>query len=181
MIDVCGVGAFRRTERKDAFVTHTHLDHLPLKEYIAGAQLRFFTAAEYCPALIKKYGDKFEVCEYTDVIKTSHTTLVGKQFVKVNTYGFFWKEALLVPESDDVELLIAEYAPEFAFIFVSHQSHLHPVDFNNGRKDVFIVDNRVWKPYASNVIPKIAFSCSKEDRELYERHFYDSNVLQKRL
>jgi len=179
MIDVCGIGTFRRAEYRDVFVTHIHLDHLPLKEYIAGARLKFFTAPEYYSALIKRYGGEFEVCEYTDIIRTSHTTLIGRQFVKVNTYGFFWKDALLVPESDDVASLIKEYAPKFALVFISYQSHLHPVSFNNRRGDVFIVDNRVWKPYAQNVIPKIAFSCTEEDRELYEKYFYDSDVLQK--
>jgi hypothetical protein len=181
MIDVCGVGVFRREERRDVFITHTHLDHLLLEEYIKGARLRFFAASEYCSELINKYGGEFEVYEYKDVIKTSHTTFVGRQYVKVNTYGFFWKDAMLVPETDNPELLIAEYAPKFAFIFASYQSHKHPVGFNNARKDVFIVDNRVWRPYSPNVIPKIVFSCSRSDRELYRRYFNGFGVPQKWL
>lgn len=43
-------------------------------------------------------------------------------------------------------------------IFVSYQSHSHPAGFNNGRRDVFILDNRIWKPYAPNIIPKIVMS-----------------------
>jgi len=165
------LGVFNHRSWRDVFVTHTHLDHLLLKEYVSGAKLRFYTSKEYFDEVVRRYGDVFEVTEYTDVVKTVHTSLTGRKFERVETTCFFVEECLVIPESDEPQRLIEEYAPKFAFVFVAFQSHFHPVDFDNSRKDVFIVDNRVWKPYAPNVVPKIAFSCSKSDRKLYEQYF----------
>lgn len=176
IVDVCGVGPFKRTELRDVFVTHTHLDHLLLKEYVHGARLRFFTAKKYLPEITGKYGDIFEVCEYRDVAEVHHTTRHGNRFVSVASFVYFIKDAVIIPESDNPGELIREYAPRFAFTFVSRQSHLHPVSFNNRRRDIFILDNAVWRPYAPNIIPKIAFSCSKEDRELYRRFHVKTDV-----
>lgn len=171
MFDVCGIGEFRRREERDVFITHLDPDHLPLKEYIMGAKIRFFTAAQFLPELTRKYGDAFEVLEYTDVLRLKHTTVKGGKYVKVDAYAFFIGEGMLIPECDDPDALIREYSPKFAFLFVSYQSHYHPVGFNNRRRDVFIVHNKVWRPYAPNVIPKIVFSCMREDRELYAKYY----------
>jgi len=171
MIDVCGAGAVRRQKQRDVFITHLHLDHLPLKEFVTGANIRFFTSSYYLTGLKELYGNSFEICEYRDVVATEHTTMLGRKYVKVETFGFFFKEALVIPECNNPNDLIKEYAPRFTFIFVAHQSHSHIVEFNNRRKDVFILDNRAWKPYAPNIIPKIVFSSSPSDVELFRRHF----------
>ena len=171
MIDVCGVGVFKRTELRDVFITHLHLDHLPLTEYIYGAKLRFFTASIYISEVAAKYGDMFEVCEYNDVAEVRHTSRHGNRFVMVPTIIFFFKDVAVIPEVDDPDGLIREYAPRYAFLFVSRQSHSHPASFNNRRRDVFIVDNNAWRPYAPNIVPKIVFSCTGEDRELFSRFY----------
>jgi len=171
MIDVCGVGKFRRRDQRDVFITHLHLDHLPLKEYILGANLRFFSPKTYLANVEKIYGDTFEICEYDDVIETEHTSIHGRKYIKVKTYCFFLGETLVIPECDDPNKLLREYSPKFTIIFIAHQSHFHLVDFNNRRKDVFILDNRVWEPYAPNIIPKIVFSSAQSDIELYRKYF----------
>lgn len=171
MIDVCGMGEFRRRKQRAVFITHLDSDHLPLKEYVLGANLRFFTSSTYLKRLEEMYGDVFEVCEYTDVIETEHTTKHGRKYIRVKTFGFFFKEALVVPECDNPDELIKEYSPRFTMIFVAYQSHIHPVSFNNRRRDVFILDNRVWKPWAPNIIPKIVFSSTASDAELYRKYF----------
>lgn len=171
MVDVCGVGTFRREKRREVFITHLHLDHMPLKEYIAGAKVRFYVAPAYLTDVMKAYGDSFEVCEYRDIIETAHTALYNQKYVKVKTFGYFFGDELVIPECDGPDDLIKEYSLKTAFIFVAHQSHNHPVSFNNRRRDVFIIDNSTWKPYAPNVIPKIVFSSAPSDAELYRKHF----------
>ena len=170
MFDVCGVGWFRRREERDVFITHLDPDHLPLKEYVIGAPLRFFAAGDLLPALLRRYGDSFEVAEYDDVLRLEHTTVSKGRFVTRTTYAFFIRNAMVIPECNSPNRLIREYSPRFAFLFVSYQSHRHPVGFNNRRRDVFILHNKVWKPYAPNVIPKIVFSYTEEDREFYNRY-----------
>ena len=170
MFDVCGIGEFRRREERDVFITHLDPDHLPLREYILGAPSRFYTAADIPPALRKRYGGSFEVAEYDDVLKLKHTTISNRRFVTKTAYAFFLKEAMIIPECDDPDALIREYSPKFTFLFVSYQSHNHLVKFNNHRRDVFILNNKVWRPHAPNVIPKIVFSCTREDREFYNRY-----------
>jgi len=168
MIDVCGVGAFRRTELRDVFITHVHLDHLPLKEYVLGTRLRFFTASDYMPKIADIYGDSFEVFEYTDVARVTHTSRHGNRFMKVASIIFFIKNAVVIPECDSPGKFIEEYSLKYAFVFVSRQSHQHPIDSSIWkRKDVFIIDNATWRPYAPNVIPKIVFSYT--DKELYRK------------
>jgi hypothetical protein len=77
---------------------------------------------------------------------------------------------MVIPESDNPDKLIEEYRPKFAFMFVAYQSHQHPVSFNNHRRDVFILHNKIWRPYAPNIIPKIVFSSTKEDKELFTKY-----------
>jgi len=171
IIDVCGVGAFKRSEERLAYITHLDPDHLPLKEYILGAKVRFFTAPKFVKGLDAFYGGAFEVCEYSDVLMLKHATVTGRgKVVERETCAFFMGEAMVIPECDDPDGLIKEYKPRFAFIFVAQQSHRHPVGFNNNRRDVFILHNKVWKPYAPNVIPKIVFSSTREDREAFTNH-----------
>lgn len=78
---------------------------------------------------------------------------------------------MVIPECDNPDQLIKEYGPKLAFVLVSYQSHNHLSSFNNHRRDVFIVHNKVWRPYAPNVIPKIVFSSTDEDRLLYLKYF----------
>jgi hypothetical protein len=171
MIDVCGVGVFRRKEERLTYITHLDLDHLPLKEYVLGAKIRFFTASKFMRGLEAFYGGAFDVCEYNDVLMLKHTTISGKRkIVEKETCAFFIGEAMIIPECDDPDKLIMEYRPKFAFIFVSQQSHQHPVSFNNHRRDVFILHNKVWTPYAPNVIPKIVFSSTEEDKKMFTNY-----------
>ncbi len=174
MVDVCGVGVFDKRQWRDVFITHLDSDHLPLKEAIAGAKIKFYVARGLVPAIQKAYGDAFEVVEYTDVLKLKHTTLTfrarGMKFVEKATYAYFIHDAVVLPESDNIDRLVEEYKPKFTFLFTAYQSHSHPVNFNNHRRDVFILHNKVWKPYAPNIVPKIVFSCSTDDRALYDRY-----------
>jgi len=170
MFDVCGLGFFRRREERDVFITHLDPDHLPLKEYVIGAPLRFYTAASILPSLVRRYADAFEVAEYDDVLELEHTTISNRRFVTKTAYAFFLKDAMIIPECDNPDALIREYSPKFAFLFVSYQSHHHLVRFNNRRRDVFILHNKVWRPHAPNIIPKIVFSCTKEDKEFFDRY-----------
>jgi len=172
MIDVCGIGVFRKREEREVFITHLDSDHLPLKEHVAGSRLKFRAPAPLLAILTERYGDSFEVQEYSDVLKLEHMTFsVNKRkLVSRTTYAFFIKDSIIIPECDTPDRLIEEYRPRFAFVLVCYQSHNHISGFNNRRRDVFIVHNKVWKPYAPNVIPKIVFSSASEDVELFHKY-----------
>ena len=170
MIDVCGVGVFERRVARDVFITHLDPDHLPLREYVAGSRLTFLSAPKLVDELARKYRG-FEVIEYRDVLELEHTTLSSGRHVLKTAYAYFIEDCVVIPECDDPDELICEYKAKLHFLFVSHQSHHHPVSFNNNRRDVFILDNRVWKPYAPNIIPKIVFSSTRDDEELFKSYF----------
>jgi len=171
MVDVCGVGVFRRKDERLVYITHLDSDHLPLKEHVLGANMRFFTASKFVKKLEVFYGGAFDVYEYSDVLMLRHTTINSKRrIVERETCAFFVGEAMIIPECDDPDELIREYRPRVAFIFVAQQSHQHPVGFNNHRRDVFILHNKIWKPYAPNVIPKIVFASTGEDRRLFKSY-----------
>ena len=169
MFDVCGLGRFNRFTDRKVFITHLHEDHLPAAEFIVGARLKFYTGGDYVEVLREKYKPYgIPVEEYTDVVKLDHTFIYGR-VRSTKTYGFFVKDSIIIPECDNPEILIREYKPKMAFIFVFHQSHNHLVGFNNGRNDIFLLDPRVWSPYKPNVIPKIVPSLSPEDQQ-YIKH-----------
>lgn len=172
MIDVCGVGTYRKEAWREVFITHLDPDHLPLKEHVAGGLLKFKVSEEHFCYISKTYGDLFEVEEYGDVLRLEHTTLwlSRRKYVTRTTYAFFIKDSMVIPECDNPDQLIKEYRAKFAFILVSYQSHNHLSGFNNHRGDVFIVHNKVWKPYAPNIIPKIVFASTSEDKDLFNRH-----------
>jgi hypothetical protein len=170
MIDVCGVGMFRRDRERHGYITHLDPDHLPLKEYVLNAKVRFFTAPKFVEKLSAFYGKAFNIFEYNDVLTMKHTTFSEGRFVEKDVCAMFIGNAMVIPESDNPDKLIEEYRPKFAFMFVAYQSHQHPVSFNNHRRDVFILHNKIWRPYAPNIIPKIVFSSTKEDKELFTKY-----------
>jgi len=172
MIDVCGIGVYRKDTWREVFITHLDPDHLPLKEHIAGGLLKFRVPKEYFCHVSKIYGELFEVEEYSDVLRLEHTTLwPGRgKYVTRAAYAFFIRDSMVIPECDNPDQLIKEYGPKLAFVLVSYQSHNHLSGFNNYRRDVFIVHNKVWKPYAPNIIPKIVFASTSDDRELFHKY-----------
>jgi hypothetical protein len=178
MIDVCGVGTFRREKERSIYVTHLDLDHLPLKEHILEANVRFFTAPKFMKELSAFYGDAFSVHEYDDVLMLKHSTVRGGRVIQRLTCAFFIGEAMIIPECDSPDKLIEEYRPKFALMFVAQQSRQHSAGFSDHRRDVFILHNKVWKPYAPNVIPKIVFSSTDKNlfRNSIARLMYENSI-----
>jgi len=166
IIDVCGLGIFSRIQQRIVYITHLHRDHLPLKEYVAGANLKFCTGPRYVKLLQEKYRD-FEVIEYTDVVEVEHTYPYAGRYRVTKTYVFFIGDGIIIPECDNPSEVIREYEAKVTLVFVSQQSHNHLSNFNNRRDDVYILDNRTWERNKPNIIPKIVFSSTDEDRRLY--------------
>jgi len=169
MFDVCGIGFFRREEERDVFIIHLDLDHLPLKDYIAGARMKFYVAPPIFQEVFRRYGEAFEVEEYSDILMVK-----GEYFYMGRTRGnyafvYFIHDAVVIPECCNASELIEEYGLKYTFVFVFKQPRSHFSDFNNRRRDVFILDNSVWRPYAPNVIPKIVFA--ESDRKTFREHF----------
>jgi hypothetical protein len=79
MIDVCGVG----------YITHLDPDHLPLKEYVLNAKVRFFTAPKFVEKLSAFYGKAFNISEYNDVLMMKHTTFSEGRFVEKDVCAMF--------------------------------------------------------------------------------------------
>jgi hypothetical protein len=127
-------------------------------------------APKFVEKLNAFYGKAFNIFEYNDVLMMKHTTFSEGRFVEKDVCAMFIGNAMVIPESDNPDKLIEEYRPKFAFMFVAYQSHQHPVSFNNHRRDVFILHNKIWRPYAPNIIPKIVFSSTKEDKELFTKY-----------
>ncbi|MEM2045446.1 MAG: hypothetical protein QXO20_04620 [Candidatus Bathyarchaeia archaeon] len=103
MIDVCGIGVYRKDTWREVFITHLDPDHLPLKEHIAGGLLKFRVPKEYFCHVSKIYGELFEVEEYSDVLRLEHTTLwPGRgKYVTRAAYAFFIRDSMVIPECDN--------------------------------------------------------------------------------
>ena len=169
MFDVCGIGEFRRREERDVFITHLNLDHLPLKEYVADARMRFYVAPPIFQEVHRRYGDVFDVEEYSDILMVEDEYLYMGRTRRNYAFAYFIHDAVVVPECCNASELIEEYSVKYAFVFVFKQPRSHFSDFNNHRRDVFILDNSVWRPYAPNIIPKIVFA--ESDRKAFSKYF----------
>ncbi|HDH44831.1 MAG TPA: hypothetical protein ENG66_05510 [Thermococcus sp.] len=153
--DVCGVGRSKMFQvSRNIFITHTHNDHLPLREALS-KEAKIFVASPLLPRIQRLY-PHLTIEEYTDYLQTEHTFIANGRVTKAVTFGYFIHSLVLIPESDHAEKILEEYRSRYTLVFAFKQPRNHFGElFNNHRRDIFLLDNTVWKPYAPNIIPKI--------------------------
>jgi len=106
---------------REVFITHLHEDHLSLKQFIAGARLKFYTGERYVKPLERKYSDlEIPVEEYRNVLVLHHCFMHSEtgKIRETETYGFFIKDSLGIPECDEPAKLIEEYKLKTLFLFI---------------------------------------------------------------
>ena len=168
LFDVCGIGQKNPTQKlqREIFITHTHRDHLPLRLLVAPGT-KIHVAPPLLPRVQKIYPQAV-VEEHLDYFTTEHTLIANGRITRAESYGYFIKDLVVIPESDHATQLVKEYKSKVTFVFAFKQPRNHlGGHFNNHRRDVFILDNTTWRRYRPNIIPKIVFA--ESDRETYQR------------
>jgi hypothetical protein len=166
LLDVCSFEK-RINVKRAVFITHLHLDHLPLQDVIRFTGSTIKCATPLIPYLRRRYRN-CEIEEYRDYVKTYHTNYyVGRKPAQTETFCYFFENVALIPESDEASELIKEYESKYAFIFLSKQPRNHlsswkKIPFDPER--TFILDNSVWRAYAPNIVPKVVPAASDEEQ-----------------
>jgi len=104
--------------KRCVFITRLDLDHLPLKDYIAGARMKFYVAPPIFQGILRRYGEAFEVEEYSDILMVKDEYLYMGRTRGNYAFIYFIHDAVVIPECCNASELIEEYGLKYAFVFV---------------------------------------------------------------
>lgn len=168
IIDVCGIAPFDPQTPTEIYLTHLHKDHMPLVHQL-GKHVKFMVAEELVNEVEKRYGVVGRVQPCDDVLKLEHMYRVGMRIRGTHTYAYFIGNAMIIPECTTPRTILTEYKPKVALVFSFHQAHTDTLEpFSNTDPNIdYLLDNKTWHPYRENVIPKVLYSSTLEDRQLY--------------
>lgn len=182
VLDVCGLKRPEKNDKTLIHQTHLHQDHVALPGDIVDKKVIFKAPSALVDGLKRKYrkamriNPEIQIEEYSDVLELPHSSFnpAERRHVPGKSYAhFFPGDILFVPECDDPAQVIREYEPRVSITMAARRSKRFRVVQTEFEADYW-VDNRIWywecwKRREQKVIPKVLYSCLKEDIELFRQ------------
>ena len=169
VVDVCGL---RRPEgRVEVFLTHNHSDHRILPSELRGFKVNIWTPNEALRSIIQRTYPWARVEIWRDTLRLQHTSLVRGRFEKTDAHGYFVDRALVIPECDNPLEVVREYRERINILMVFRRSPRFCVSRIPVEEVDYLLDPSRWffENREPKVIPKVFFSSTPQDRELFER------------